>query len=62
MLGVNVRLMVHLAPGATLAGQLFVSLKSPAFAPVMVILEMLKVAVPVLVSITFLTPLVVLTT
>jgi len=44
--------MVHLAAGAKLAGQLLVALKSPAFVPVKVILEIFRFVVPLLVSVT----------
>ena len=60
--GVYVILMKHLAFGAMLAGQLLVSAKSPAFVPVIVILETLRLVVPVLVSVTLFTALVVLIT
>jgi hypothetical protein len=52
--GLNVMLMVQLAPAATLDPHVLVSAKSPLFAPVMAMPEPLKVsvAVPVLVSVT----------
>lgn len=50
--GVNVTLIVQLAPAATLLPQLFVWAKSPGYVPVRLTLVMLKVAVPVLVSVT----------
>ena len=51
--GLNVMLMVQLAPAATLEPQVLVSAKSPLFAPVMPMPEpmMVNVAVPVLVSV-----------
>ena len=51
-LGVNCTSMVHLCPGARLAGQWLVAAKSLALLPVMVILEMFRFVVPVLVSVT----------
>ena len=51
-LGVNVTEMVHLTPGAMLAGQLFVSAKSLVLVPVNVIPEMFRFVVPLLVSVT----------
>ena len=52
-LGVNVTPMVHFAPGAMLAGQLLTWVKSPEFAPEIVMLTFIKFVVPVLVSVTF---------
>ena len=53
--GLNVTLMVQLAPAATLAPQVFVCEKSPLLAPVMAMPEPLKVSVafPVFVSVMF---------
>ena len=45
--GVNVTLMVQLALIATLVPQVFVWVKSPAFAPVIEIPEIFKAALPV---------------
>lgn len=45
--------MVHVAPGAKVAGQLFVSVKSRAYIPVIPIFEMFRFVVPVLESVTF---------
>src|SRR5271157_1446767 len=53
--------MKHFAFGARLAGQVL-TLKSPAFTPVIVMPEMLRLVVPVLVSVTLLAVLVVLIT
>ena len=46
--GVNVTLMVQLAPAATLVGQLLIGAKSP----LAVTLEMIRAALPMLVSVT----------
>lgn len=52
--GVKVTLMMHDFPGATLDRHVFVSAKSPAFAPVMLIMPMMaNVVLPMLVSFTF---------
>jgi hypothetical protein len=51
-IGVNVTLIVQLVASASELPQLFVWEKSPGFAPVMVILVMVKVALPVLLSVT----------
>jgi hypothetical protein len=59
--GVNVTLILQLAPAATLAPQVFVWLKSPLFVPVIVMLVMLSAAVPVLERVTAWAVLVVLT-
>lgn len=53
---------MHLAAGARVAGQAFVSWKSPAFVPVIVTLKMFRFVVPVLVSVTVLAALVVFIT
>ena len=45
--GVNVMLIAQVAPASTLAPQLFVCAKSPAFAPPSPMLEMLSPALPV---------------
>jgi hypothetical protein len=50
--GVNVTLIVQLAPAATLLPQLLVWAKSPEFVPLTPMLEMLKVAFPVLETVT----------
>jgi hypothetical protein len=50
--GLNVTLIEHLAPAATLDPQPLVCAKSPGLAPVSAMLEMLKAAVPVFVSVT----------
>jgi hypothetical protein len=50
--GVNVTLIVQLAPAATLDPQVLDRAKSPAFAPVMVTLETVKAAFPVLLRVT----------
>jgi hypothetical protein len=50
--GVNVTLMPQAAPIATLLAQLFVSAKSPGFAPPMAILEMFREALPSLERVT----------
>jgi hypothetical protein len=52
VVGVNVTLMVHLAPAATLVPQVLVWLKLPLFVPVIVTLVTLSAAVPVLVKVT----------
>ena len=49
--GVNVTLIVQLAPAATLDPQLLVCAKSLGFVPVSARLEMLKAALPVLFSV-----------
>ena len=49
--GVNIRATVHWAPPATELAQVSVSVKSLAFWPVTVRLVILKVALPVLVSV-----------
>ena len=59
--GLNITLIVQFAVAATLAPQVFVSEKSPLFAPVMAMLEMFSVAVPLLVSVTFCAALAVVT-
>jgi hypothetical protein len=59
--GVKVTLILQLAPAATLVPQVFVWLKSPLFAPVIVMLVMLSAAVPVFESVTAWAVLVVLT-
>jgi hypothetical protein len=46
--GLNVTVIVQLPPAATLVPDVFVWLKSRAFTPTMVIVVMLRVAVPVL--------------
>ncbi len=51
--GVKLTLTVQLAPAATLVPQVLLSLKSPLFVPVMAILEIVRVAVPLFVSVTF---------
>ena len=50
--GLNVTLIVHLAPAARFAPQVVVRAKSPAFVPPMAILLMVNGAVPVLDSVT----------
>jgi hypothetical protein len=50
--GVNVALIVQLAPAATLLPQVFDCEKSPGFVPLSAIAEMLRVALPALVSVT----------
>ena len=59
--GVKVRLMVQLAPAATLDPQLLVWAKSLALAPETAMLVMLKATLPELLSVTALVVLVVLT-
>jgi hypothetical protein len=59
--GVNVTLILQMAPTATLVPQVFVWLKSPLFAPVIVMLLMLSAAVPVFESVTACAVLLVLT-
>jgi len=49
--GLKVTLIVQLAPIATLEPQVFVSAKSPGSAPVNAMLEMLRAALPVLLSV-----------
>jgi len=49
--GMNVTLTVQLAPAATLPPQLLLCAKSPGFAPVSLMLLMLKAALPVLLSV-----------
>ena len=49
--GVNVTLMAQLAPAARVLPQVFVCAKSPAFAPVMLMLLMVSSAEPLLVSV-----------
>jgi hypothetical protein len=51
--GVNVTLIVQLPLAATELPQVFVSAKSPALVPVMLMLVMLKLALPVLLRVTF---------
>jgi hypothetical protein len=51
--GVNVTLIVQLAPAATLLPQLLVWAKSPEFVPLMPMFEMSNVAFPVLERVTF---------
>jgi len=51
--GVNVTLMAQLAPAATLAPQVCVSAKSPAFVPANAMLETFSAAVPLLARVTF---------
>jgi hypothetical protein len=55
--GLKVTLMEQFAPAATLAPHVFVCEKSPLFVPVMAMLEIVNVAVPVLVSVTICTAL-----
>jgi hypothetical protein len=50
--GLNVTLMAHAAPGATLVPHVLLCRKSATFAPVNVIEEMVRVPFPVLVSVT----------
>jgi len=50
--GVNVTLIVQLAPAPTLVWQLFVWAKSPEFVPLRAMLDMLREALPVFESIT----------
>src|SRR5208337_3851045 len=50
--GVNVTLIVQLAPAPTLVPQLFVWAKSPEFVPLRAMLDMLREALPVFESIT----------
>jgi hypothetical protein len=50
--GVNVTAILQLPPKATLPPQLFVVVKSPAFAPLTLILDILNAADPELVSVT----------
>ena len=50
--GVNLMLMVQLAPAATLDPQLLVWPKSPALAPKTAMLEMLKAELPELLRVT----------
>ena len=50
--GVNVTLVVQLAPATTLPPQLSVSLKSPGLAPVKLMLEIVRVPLPVFVRVT----------
>jgi hypothetical protein len=50
--GVKVTLIVQLAPAATLDPQVLVWAKSPTLAPVMVTLETVKAAFPVLLRVT----------
>ena len=57
--GVNVTLIVQLAPAATLVPQVLVWAKSPALVPLRVMLVMLRVALPLLVRVTELAALVV---
>jgi hypothetical protein len=52
LVGVNVTLMLQLAPGPTLEPQLLVCAKSAGFAPPTMILVILKLAVPLFVSVT----------
>ena len=59
--GVKVVLMVQLLPAATLLPQVFVCAKSPGFVPASEMLEMLRVAFPVLESVTVCGALVVFT-
>jgi hypothetical protein len=59
--GLNVTLIEQFAAAATLAPHVFVSEKSPPFVPVMAMLVMFKVAVPLLVSVTFCAALAVVT-
>jgi hypothetical protein len=58
--GVNVTLIVQLAPAATELPQAFVWAKSPALVPVTVMPAILNAALPVLVSVTVRAALVVL--
>lgn len=60
--GRNVIVIVQLAPAFTLAPQLSVRVKSPAFAPLTVILVIVSVVPPLFVSVTVCAALVVLTT
>jgi hypothetical protein len=55
----KVTLNEQLEPTATLVPQVFVSVKSPPFAPVIPMLEILSAAVPLLLSVIVCTPLVV---
>jgi hypothetical protein len=50
--GLKVMLMVHVADGATLEGQLLVCEKSPGFAPAMLMLLIARGWVPAFVSVT----------
>jgi hypothetical protein len=50
--GVKVRLIVQLAPAATLVPQVLVWAKSPGLAPERAMLEMVKAALPVLFRVT----------
>ena len=50
--GLNVRLIVQLPPAATELPQVFVSAKSPVLTPAMLMLVMLKLALPVLLRVT----------
>jgi hypothetical protein len=59
--GVKVTLIVHLAPAATELPQVLVWAKSPAVVPVIVILAMLRAALPVLLRVAVWAALVVLT-
>jgi hypothetical protein len=59
--GVNVTLILQLAPAARLVPQVFVWLKSPLFVPVMAMLVMPSAAVPVLERVTACAALLVLT-
>jgi hypothetical protein len=59
--GLNVTLIEQFAAAATLAPHVFVSEKSVLFAPVIVTLVMLSVAVPLFVKVTFWAALLVLT-
>ena len=49
--GLKVTLMVHPAPAATLDPQVFVWAKSPGFAPVNAMLEMVRAVLPLLVRV-----------
>jgi hypothetical protein len=59
--GLKFTLIVQFPAAATLAPHVFVSEKSPLFAPVTAMLEMFSVAVPLLVSVTFCAALAVVT-
>ena len=49
--GINVTVMVQLAPGPTLDPQVFVCAKSPAFVPVIEMLVTLRLVVPTFVNV-----------
>src|SRR5207245_7501265 len=56
--GVKVTLIVQLAPPATLDPHVFVSEKSPAFVPVILMLVIVRLLPPVLLNVTVCAPLV----